>query len=206
MTETDAISIAALDTQDAFERLGRCSGPSDVLDLVRRFFVHRVRSHQTKISVKEAFVFDGGKPLSTQIALGARRALHLSARTEEPEDTRALALWAVGHPDLGPGFLQSVLAQVPDTGTKEAVTSTEQEAVRIREALDSRDVQVFEVAMRSLSRPWQRIVRGHLEEARIASVDFDGETARHKIGRARRIVRVVHRRQQERDRLGLEWR
>jgi hypothetical protein len=206
MTETDAISIAALDTQDAFERLGRCSGPSDVLDLVRKFFMHRVRNHRTKVSVRSAFVFDETKPLSTQISLGARRALHLSARTEEPEDARAIALWAVGHPDLGPGFLQSLLAQVPDSGTKEATTQAEQEAVRIREALDSRDVQVFEIALRSLPRPWQRIVRGHLEEARIASVDFDGETARHKIGRARRIVRAVHRRQQERERLGLEWR
>lgn len=190
MTEVDAMDVSIIDTEEAIQRLKKIKSPDEAVALFTKFVEHRCKGlsrDQGPIGAESNQ--DREAAMSERIAIVGCRTMIAQAKRGDPEATRALLLWQVGSKEQGSGFLQRYMELLPkDARTGASLQRVEDTATKIREMLDRADQHMFSTRLDSLPPAYSRVVHGELERARTAMIGDDGETARHKFGRARRMI------------------
>lgn len=195
MTESDAMAFGERDAHTALHRAQQAQGPEDVERLLMNFLFNRFdglnlrSSRQAKTAVRSV---ERGVSMSLRVARRCRIAFDVALRTMEPEDTRALLLWAMGAPGAsgGQGFIPPLLAAFPDDQTAASIKELEGAYRRVQATIQHRDQELFAHA-RALPAHHKAIVFGRIERARMLSEEGDGESARYQLIFARQLARKL---------------
>jgi len=206
MTELDAYEIATKDaTQDA-PRLQGAKTPDELIDAVFHRMLFRISqlndgdAHSAALAAYQLHDPQAPHHLSLILATKTVAILEASKQDLHPEDMRALLLWTSGSQQQGPGYLQHLIHQNPDSGTQIALQQIGQYTAETYKELDGRDRHMFTEMIKTLPHGATRAIRGLLMEAKWCNADDDGEGARIKIIGARRLATMLLKNQIRSDR------
>lgn len=207
MTESDAYEIATQDATSDTPRLGSAKTPQELADAVFKRFLYRIKglndgeAHKVASETYREPEIHPSEHLSLFLSSKAIAVLEAASGQLHPEDIRALLLWLTGSHEHGPGYLQHILQQIPDSGTPIALQQLGAYAGRTYQALDQRDKRLFGEMISTLPHGASRTVRGMLMEAKWCDADGDGEGARIKIIGARKLATMLLKNQMRNNKL-----
>jgi hypothetical protein len=194
VTELDAHTIASNDATQDTPRLQAAKTPSELSDAIFRRMLFRIRRLNDGEAHEAAFTAYGApdpnppQHFSLVLASTAIRIIEAAEPRLHPEDMRALLLWTSGSQEGGPGYIQHMIHQLPDTATQMALQQLGQFTANTYQQLDHRDRHMFTNMIGTLPSSSARAIRGLLMEAKWCNADGDGESARLKIIRARELA------------------
>jgi hypothetical protein len=206
VTELDAYTYATQDATQDTPRLQAAKTPTELADAIFNRMLYRIKGMndgEAHRHATEAYRAPEAQPSAHFSLFLASKAIAVMEASEphlHPEDTRAMLIWLSGSQEHGPGYLQHLIHQLPDSGTQIALQQLGSYAARTFQGLNQRDQHMFGTMIKSLPHGAARAVRGLLMEAKWCNADEDGEGARIKIIGARRLAEQLIKNQLRSDR------
>jgi hypothetical protein len=194
MNELDAALCAAADAEHDIALCARALSPEDIEACVATRALARIRHLDYDRVGDLAYKAMGERMPSASTTLAIASILTIPLRASivpslEPEDARAYIRWAVGSHESGEGYGQRMIRSVADTHTESALQNLLQPFLDMHQRMVDADQRLYGHFMRQLPRQAQRLIQGMFLEARWASIDRDGETAREIYIRTRKATR-----------------
>lgn len=195
MNETNAAQYAQKDAEHDIALCAAALSPEDIEGCVVARTLGRIR-HLDHGRVEETTARAMGERMpapSTGMAIAHILVLPLRASLVpalEPEDARSYIRWAVGSVETGEGYGQRMIRSLGDTVHQEAaLTTLIHPFLDLHRKLDESDQRLYGHFVPQLPPTARQLLQGMLLEARWATLDRDGETARNLYVRMRQAAR-----------------
>jgi hypothetical protein len=192
MTEIDAIEIAQLDAQFLQRKISKGAMPQEISNTLMALLKRRVHDMKEPRASREieSSSAEPPPPSSTFSEVLVNQATTLLMRTIRylpPEDSRALFLWLI-NPTPAPGVLTFLVHTIGESSGVPALQTFQGQVNQILHKMKQTDEALFHQQLKTLNEARRNIIIGMLLDARWATQEGDGFSARNHIVRARKLA------------------